>query len=91
MLPVFLLLLLQLVACSVTLVRAVRHPSWRAHMTAGVALGACLAVGSQVVLQQWTPTVVLWTLGLDALLLAQLRSRARRPPPRPRSGEAWWC
>jgi len=48
MLPCFLLLLFQLLTLSLTLVTAVRHPSWRAVLLVGVALGACVGAGAQV-------------------------------------------
>jgi hypothetical protein len=91
MLPFFLLLLFQILTLSLTLVTAVRHPSWRAVLLAGVALGACLGAGSQVALGRITPVTLLSLVGLDVLLLVQLRSLAIRPPSRWRSRDAWWC
>jgi hypothetical protein len=91
MLPFFLLLLLQLVTLSLTLVMVVRHPSWRAAVLVGIALGTCLGAGYQVNLQRITPVTLLGILGLDVLLLAQLHSLAIHPLPRLRSGDAWWC
>jgi hypothetical protein len=89
--PFFLLLLFQLLTLSLILVAAVRQPSWRAGLLVGVALGACLGAGSQVALQRITPVTVLSLVGLDVLLLVQLRSLAIRPLPRRRSRDAWWC
>ena len=89
--PFFLLLLFQLLTLSLTLVTAVRHPSWRAVLLVGVALGACLGAGAQVSLQRLTPVALLSLVGLDLLLLVQLRSLAIRPPPRRRSRDVWWC
>ena len=91
MLPFFLLLLFQLLTLSLTLVTAVRHPSWRVALLVGVALGACLGAGSQVALGRSTPVALLSIVGLDLLLLVQLRSLAIRPSPRRRSRDAWWC
>ena len=91
MLPFFLLLLLQLLGLRLTVVMAVQHPSWRAVVLVGVAVGTCVGAGYQVSLQRLTPVTLLGMLGLDVLLLVQLQSLASRPVPRPRSGEAWWC
>ena len=91
MLPFFLLLLLQLVTLSLTLVMVVRHPSWRAAVLVGVAFGTCVGAGYQVSLQRITPVTLLGILGLDVLLLVQLQSLASCPVPRQRSGDAWWC
>jgi hypothetical protein len=91
MLSFFLLLFLQLVTLSLTLVMVVRHPSWRTAILVGVAVGTCLGAGYQVGLQRTTPVTLLGILGLDVLLLAQLRSLTIRPPPRRRSRDAWWC
>jgi hypothetical protein len=91
MLPFFLLLLLQLIGLSLTVVTAVRHPSWRAAVLVGVALGTCVGAGYQVSLQRITPVTLVGILGLDILLLVQLQSRAIRPIPRQRSRDAWWC
>ena len=82
MLPFFLLLLLQLVTLSLTLVMVVRHPSWRATVLVGVALGTCVGVGYQVSLQRITPVTLVGILGLDVLLLVQLQSLVSRPIPR---------
>ena len=87
----FLLLFLQLVTLSLTLVRVVRHPSWRTAVLVGVAVGTYLGAGYQVGLQRITPVTLLGILGLDVLLLAQLRSLAIRPLPRRRSRNDWWC
>jgi hypothetical protein len=91
MLPFFPPLLLQLIGLSLTLVTAVRHPSWRAAVLVGVALGAGAGAGDQVGLQRATPVTLVGILGLHVLLLAQLQSLAIRPAPRRRSGDAWWC
>ena len=91
MLPFFLLLLFQLMTLSLTLITAVRHPSWRAVFLVGVALGACLGAGSQVALGRSTPVALLSIVGLNVLLLVQLRSLAIRPPPPRRSRDTWWC
>jgi hypothetical protein len=91
MLPFFLLLFLQLIGLSLTVVTAVRHPSWRAAVLVGVAVGTCVGAGYQVSLQRITPVTLLGILGLDVLLLVQLQSLASRPVPRQRSGDAWWC
>jgi hypothetical protein len=87
----FLLLLLQLVTLSLTLVTVVRHPSWRAAVLVGVAVGTCVGAGYQVGVQRLAPVTLLGILGLDLLLLVQLRSLAIRPPLRRRSRDAWWC
>ena len=91
MLPFFPPLLLQLIGLSLTLVTAVRHPSWRAAVLMGVALGACVGAGYQVGLQRVTPVTLVGIVGLGVLLLAKLQSLAIRPAPRRRSGDAWWC
>ena len=91
MLPFSLLLLFQLLTLSLTLVTAVRHPSWRVVLLVGVALGACLGAGAQVGLQRITPVTLLSLVGLDLLLLVQLRSLTSRPSSRRRSRDAWWC
>jgi hypothetical protein len=91
MLPFFLLLLLQLMGLSLTVVTAVRHPSGRAAVLVGVALGTCVGAGYQVGLQRLTSVTLLGLLGLAVLLLVQLQSLAIRPVPRQRSRDAWWC
>jgi hypothetical protein len=91
MLAFCLLLLLQLVTLSLTLVTVVRHPSWRAAVLVGVAVGTCVGAGYQMGVQRLTPVTLLGILGLDILLLAQLSSLALRPSPRQRSREEWWC
>jgi hypothetical protein len=91
MLVFFLLLLFQLMTLSLTLVTVVRHSSWRAAVLMGVAVGTCVGAGYQVGVQRIAPVTLLGILGLDMLLLAQLRSLALRPPPRRRSRDAWWC
>ena len=91
MLPFFLLLLLQLVTLSLTLVLVVRHPSWRAAVLVGVACGTCVGAAYQVSLQHITPVMLVGLLGLDVLLLVQLQSLVSRPVPRQRSEDAWWC
>ena len=87
----FLLLLLQLVTLSLTLVTVVRYPSWRAAVLVGVAVGTCVGAGYQVGLQRLTPVTLLGILGLDILLLAQLQSLAMRPPPCLCSRDDRWC
>jgi hypothetical protein len=72
MLSFFLLLLLHLVILSLSLVTTVRHPSWRAAVLVGVAVGTCVGAGYQVGLQRITPVTLLGLLGLDVLLLVQL-------------------
>jgi len=91
MLPFFLLLLLQLLGLSLTVVTAVRHPSWRAAVLVGVAVGTCVGAGYQVSLQRLTPVTLMGILGLDVLLLVQLQSLTSRPVRRQRAREAWWC
>jgi site-specific recombinase len=91
MLPCFLLLLLQLMGLSLTLVMAVRHPSWRAAVLVGVAVRTCVGAGYQVSLQRITSVTLVGILGLDIRLLVQLQSLAIRPVPRQRSRDAWWC
>jgi hypothetical protein len=91
MLPFFLLLLLQLLGLSLTVVTAVRHPSWRAAVLVGVAVGTCVGVGYQVSLQRITPVTLVGILGLDVLLLVQLQSLASRPVRRQRARDAWGC
>jgi hypothetical protein len=76
---------------SLTLVTAVRHPSWRTALLVSVALRACLGAGSQVALGRSTPVALLSIVGLYVLLLVQLRFLAIRPPPRRHSRDAWWC
>jgi hypothetical protein len=91
MLPFFLLVLLQLIGLSLTVVTAVRHPSWRTAVLVGVALGTCVGAGYQVSLQRLTPVTLVGIVGLNILLLVQLQSLAIRPVPRQRSRDAWWC
>ena len=91
MLPFFLLLLLQLVTLSLTLVMVVHHPSRRTAVLVGVALGTCVGAGDQVSLQRSTPVTLVGILGLDVLLLGQLPSLVSRPVPHQHSGDAWWC
>lgn len=91
MLPFFLLLLLQLLGLSLTVVTAVRHPSWCAAVLVGVAVGTCVVAGYQVSLQRITPVTLVGILGLDVLLLVQLQSLASRPVRRQRARDAWWC
>ena len=91
MLPFFLLLLLQLLGLSLTVVTAVRHPSWRAAVLVGVAVGTCVGAGYQVSLQRIMPVTLIGILALDILLLVQLQSLTLRPAPRQRSQDAWWC
>jgi hypothetical protein len=91
MLPFFCLLLLQLMGLSLTVVMAVRQPSWRAAVLVGIAVSTCVGAGHQVSLQRITPGTLVGILGLDVLLLVQLQSLASRPVPRQRSGDAWWC
>jgi hypothetical protein len=91
MLPFFLLLLLQLIGLSLTMVIAVRHPSWRAAVLVGVAVGPCVGAGYQVSLQRLMPVTLLGILGVDVLLLVQLQSLASRPSPRQRARDTWWC
>jgi hypothetical protein len=81
MIPFLLLLLMQIVALGLILATAMRHPSWHAHVLAGVALCACLGAGYQVILQRITPVTLLCILGLDVLLMARLRSVAVRAKP----------
>ena len=90
MLPFFCLLLLQLMGLSLTVVMAVRQPSWRAAVLVGIAVSTCVGAGYQVSLQRITPGTLVGILGLDVLLLVQLQSLANRPVPRQRSGDAWW-
>ena len=91
MLPFFLLVLLQLIGLSLTVVTAVRHPSWRTAVLVGVASGTCVGAGYQVSLQRLTPVTLVGIVGLNILLLVQLQSLAIRPVPRQRSRDAWWC
>jgi hypothetical protein len=91
MLPFFLLLLLQRVTLSLTLVMVVHYPSWHAAVLVGVALGTCVGAGYQVSLQRIMPVTLVGILGPDVLLLVQLQSLVSRPVPRQRSGDAWWC
>ena len=72
------LLLLNTVALGLTLATAVRHPSWRASVIAGVACAACVSAGYQVAMHRSTPVTLLCTLGLDALLIAYCLYLARR-------------
>ena len=91
MLLFFLPVLPQRIGLSLTVVMAVRPPSWRAVVLGGVAVGPCVGAGYQVSLQRLLPVTLLGILGLDVLLLVQRQSLASRPVPRQRSGDTWWC
>ena len=91
MLPFFLLVLLQLLGLRLTVGMAVRHPSWRAAVLGGVAVGPCVGAGYQVSLQRLLPVTLRGIRGRDVLLLVQRQSLVSRPVPRQRSGDTWWC